>query len=626
MVVTTPLRTPKASGDTPTDPPSARDPISSRLLDILASTRDLSSWSDELSTQVESWSDRYHLSPQRSNILRGLPLGAPAAVLEIGAAAGAVTRYLGEISPLVDALEPDPALAAVARARCADLPHVMVHTLTLDAVPVEPAYDLIVATEILASTGSASQSLTDLLSTCRALLRPGGHIVVAVDNAEGARRLAGGGLPRPRPGGHAPILSSRAALAGAAVESGLGAQVLGAFPDHRHATRLIDHAALRAIDVSLLDRLVSLPSPPYEDDEIPADLEQQAWSAAVSAGVDADRPNSFVLVAGDIPVNVDPVTYWSSGRRADLSACNRMRDTTEGPVVVRALAYPEAPPLGGPLSLRAHTEPYIPGTSLVELVSAATTPDEAVPFLQMWLDLVAAHTDSDRVPWDLIPRNVQVDSDGTAHAIDQEWEHEGADQISTLRRGSFWLAYDLLFTAPTPVWLGGQTVVSAADVLTALMGQPVATDWREILDAEAISMASLAPRSARDSLAAKIRKERRNVSYLSEQPPQPEETPVTRTAIEGLSAANRDLRARVEKLELDRRHDEIVARDHAIGLRAKLETALAELAQAQEQTERQGRRVRKLQAEIESIRASTSWRLGRTITRPAARLTKRRRE
>jgi SAM-dependent methyltransferase len=625
MPATTPLRT--LVGPHPSEnlsPDRGADERSQHLLEVLSQARDRSSWSDELSTHVDHWEDRFHLSNQRANVVRGLALDDPDAVLEIGAAAGALTRYLGENASVVDALETDRALAAAARLRCADLPHVVVHELDLDDVPAEPAYDLIVAADVPASSGTAGDDLARLLQTCRRLLRPGGHVVVAVDNTDGVRRRAGG-RPPARGDGGAPLLASRDELERAASTAGLGAQVLGAFPDHRHTVTLIDHAALREIDVALLERIVHLPSPPSGDgdDVVDGAQEIRSWTEAVAAGTDDTRANSLVLVAGEHPVALDPLTYWSSGRRADLSACNRVRRTSDGPVVVRAHAHPSAPRGEGPLSLRPHTEPYVVGTLLVDVLAATEDADEAVPLVRTWVELLDRSDDGGPVPWDLIPRNVQVDGAGSAHAIDQEWAHATADRRYVLMRGAFWLGYDLLHATPPPAWLAGHTVASAADVLLALGGEDVPVDWRDFLDAEAVSMASVAPRSAREPLEAKIRKERRNLSYLSHRSVSSDDRPATDTVIEGLSAANRELRARVEQLELARRHDEIVARDHAIGLRAKLETALREVGRTRKQLARQRSRSKQLEAEIGALRGSTSFRLGRRIVAPVARLTRR---
>ncbi|KQX71781.1 hypothetical protein ASD10_17610 [Aeromicrobium sp. Root472D3] len=598
------------------------DPVAAHLLEVVAAASDRSSWSDELSLRVDTWTDRYHLSPLRAHVLRGLRLGPVDTVLEVGAGAGAVTRYLGEVAATVDALEADPGLAAVARVRCADLPGVVVHGLALDDVPVAPAYDLVTVTEVPAGDGTPADRLLHLVATAHALLRPGGRVVVALDNADGVRRLAGGGLARVHPGGPPPLCATRAELADAATSAGLSAQVLGAFPDHRHTRTLIDHDGLRSVDPTLAERIVRLPSPPYDGEQLDGDLERRAWSEAVAAGHDGDRANSLVLVAGGSPLDLDPATYWSADRRADLSAANHVRHTAEGRVVVRERAFPSAPALDGPITLRPQVEPYVVGESLVERVAATPAPADAAPLLGLWTSVVDEHVDAGGgVPWDLIPRNVLVDGAGTAHAIDQEWQHTSSDRRSTIRRGAFWLSYDLLFTATTPPWLAGHTVLSGADVLLALAGEDVPPDWRPDLDAEALAMASLAPRAPHASLAAQTRKERRNVTYLSEQSPSSDDPhdPV----VAGLTAANRELRARLEELELARRHDEIVQRDHAIGLRAKLETARAELEAVRDKEAGTRDRVVELEQEIAAIRSSTTWRVGSRLVQPAARATRR---
>jgi SAM-dependent methyltransferase len=596
--------------------------VAAHLADVLASVDDVTSWSDELVVSAHSWAEQYHLSPQRANLLRGLPLGSIDTVLEVGAGGGALTRYLGEVAGTVDALETDPDLASVARRRCADLPAVVVHELELADVPVEGVYDLVVLVEVPATDESPGDRLAHLVATARTLLRPGGRVVVAVDNADGVRRLVGGGLPDPHAGRQVPLTATRAELEHAATIAGLSPQLLGAFPDHRHTLSLIDHDGLRAIDPSLAERVVRMPSPTYEGEPLDGDLERRAWSEAVRTGQDGDQANSLVLVAGETPLEIDPATYWSTGRRADLSAVNHVRQTEVGRVVVREHAYPAAPAQGGPLTLRPQVEPYVVGESLVDLLSAAATPADASSLLGLWTALIDEHAASDGgVPWDLIARNVLVDADGAPHAIDQEWQHASSDRRTTIRRGAFWLAYDLLFTAPTPPWLDGHTVLSSADVLLALAGEDVPADWRVDLDAEALAMASLAPRARCASLATQTRKERRNVTYLSEQSTSSDDPhdPV----VAGLSTANRELRKRLEELEQARQHDEIVQRDHAIGLRAKLETTRRQLERASEATADTQRRVTELEQEISAIRSSTTWRLGSRLVQPAAKVARR---
>src|SRR4051795_10380564 len=83
----------------------------------LAAATDLDSISDELASQGDSWERRYHFARERGHILRPLTITREDTVLEIGAGAGAVTRYLGEVAGAVDALEPTPERARAAALR-----------------------------------------------------------------------------------------------------------------------------------------------------------------------------------------------------------------------------------------------------------------------------------------------------------------------------------------------------------------------------------------------------------------------------------------------------------------------------------------------------------------------------
>jgi len=55
------------------------------LLSVVSQAEDLSSLSAELATQIKDWPSRYHLSPERSNLLRAIPLRADSKVLEVPA-------------------------------------------------------------------------------------------------------------------------------------------------------------------------------------------------------------------------------------------------------------------------------------------------------------------------------------------------------------------------------------------------------------------------------------------------------------------------------------------------------------------------------------------------------------
>src|SRR5687767_8145820 len=130
-----------------------RDGAEARVLELIQESKDLNALSDELEQKAVTWPERYHLSPDRANILRGLRLAQSDRILEIGSGCGAITRYLGETCDLVDAVEPDADRARVGRARVRDLPNVMVHVADLDEIPDRSFYDVAIVTGVLEYVG-----------------------------------------------------------------------------------------------------------------------------------------------------------------------------------------------------------------------------------------------------------------------------------------------------------------------------------------------------------------------------------------------------------------------------------------------------------------------------------------
>ena len=173
---------------------SYRDGAEQRLLDIVEASTDRSSTSDELHWAATDWPTTYSLSRSRPNILRGLDIPATAKVLEIGCGCGPLTRYLGETCARVDAVEPVEARAAVARARTADLPSVEVFVGTVEDIPADPIYDVVVVVGVLEYVGSGSADASpyvEFLRQCQERLVDGGALILAIDNALGVKYLAG---------------------------------------------------------------------------------------------------------------------------------------------------------------------------------------------------------------------------------------------------------------------------------------------------------------------------------------------------------------------------------------------------------------------------------------------------
>ena len=226
---------------------SYRDGAEEALYDLVmaADPADLRSTGDALLSRAQGWAQQYHVHPSRANVLRPLRLDPGLRVLEIGAGCGAITRHLGETGAQVDALEPVPARARVARARTRDLPDVEVFVGELDDVPLDEAYDVVVVVGVLEYVGGGAQDdgpYLDFLRGIAARLVPGGSLVLAIENKLGAKYLAGAAedhtgrvfdsLESYPHGGPARTFSRRT-LERLMTEAGLRPSTRLAFPDYK---------------------------------------------------------------------------------------------------------------------------------------------------------------------------------------------------------------------------------------------------------------------------------------------------------------------------------------------------------------------------------------------------------
>lgn len=632
MTAETPLRSVGMSPLTPTAP--GVDAYATHLMTIVNQATDLSSWSDELAVAAPAWPDSYHLHPSRPNILRSLSIAVDAVVLELGARAGGLTRYLGERAALVDALELDSDLAAVAAARCADLDGVRVGRGWIDSVPSEAAYDLIVAVDVVPELDDHGMTMSEFVARCRALLKPDGVLVLAADNSAGLSATLGGRHRAvPVPGGRPAVV--RIADVEEAVEAaGMESATLAAFPDHRHAQTVFSHHRLAETSVELLTHIPKFSTPPTGSTYADPALQQQRWASMVADGTAEGHASSVVVVAGAPRRPLDDIAiFWSIGRSASHSACNRVRTMDGHPVVVRERAFPDAPEADTPLRLRPHTEPVVEGVSVTELMLAETSQEAAHEILSQWTRFVRSQPGG-TAPWDLIPRNVLVLPDNSMEAIDQEWELDGTTAEHVLARGWFWLAHELVSSLHPPSWLPPGNVGRVARYLSRLSDVEPELFWlEEFFAREADQSAFVVPVRAPNSHASQSHKNRgdlmalsqsgdnRHVSSEGASSASADSTTILQEMIASLGDENDALRAHIRALELQQQRAALIHRDHAIGLVAESEVVQDHLARVQRESRRHKERAVGLQKQLAAIKSSTTWRIGRFFIRPFAALT-----
>ena len=234
------------------------DQVEQRIAGIINNACDLSVLSAELASHCKDWPSLYHLSRRRANLLRPLENQLQnASVLEVGAGCGAISRYMGEVGAQVLALEGSPYRASIAASRCRDLPNV---TVVADAFHLfEPVqrFDVVTLIGVLEYArkffpSSGGDPVNAMLARARNFLKPGGKLIIAIENQLGLKYFAG--FPEDHTGkpmfgieehysADGVVTFGRRELGERAAKAGLAAQQWWyPFPDYKLPTLLISEA------------------------------------------------------------------------------------------------------------------------------------------------------------------------------------------------------------------------------------------------------------------------------------------------------------------------------------------------------------------------------------------------
>ena len=484
------------------------DGAEQRLFDIIEGADDLSSTSDELAGSAQTWPERYHLSHDRANVLRPLALQRTFRVLEVGAGCGAITRYLGEECDLVDAVEPVPARARVARTRTRDLPGVEVFVGDLFDVPGENVYDIIVLVGVLEYVGSGSPDLAPyekFLHRATSLLTDDGTLLVAIENRIGVKYLSGAPEDHSNrpfdslegyPDGSLARTFSRSELEGLILQTSLTPRVFGAFPDYK-LTRIVMSEELLEADESLAYRIPHFPSPDWGGAVDRVANEGAVWRTMIEAGLGAQTANSFVILASRQPLS--PLwppdllaAYYSTARRAAYASETRVVNQDDSIVFDRrALGADGAgsntpidygsttgrePPSDTPVQLQLGRTPWTGGTDFLVLLSHAND-KELIDWLGRWTDLLSDEYEQGQpVPIDLLPHNLVALPDRTLRVIDSKFVQRGIAREAVVARGALVTGQRLSRMTKPSRW-GAFTVEAVVRYVGTLIGLPADGSW-----------------------------------------------------------------------------------------------------------------------------------------------------
>lgn len=447
------------------------DEVEQRLARIVGAATDLSVLSDDLKNHITDWPSLYHLSNNRANILRPFErFFAGAQVLEIGAGCGAISRYMGESGAQVLALEGAIRRADIARKRTRDLPNVEVLAERFDQFNTNAQFDIVTLIGVLEYANMfvpGAQPALTMLQRARALLKPGGLLLIAIENQLGVKYWAGApedhlGVPMYGIEGRyrtdQPQTYGRKKLQELITAAGFAhADFLSALPDYKLPISIVTSGGFESDD---FDAAALASQSVRRDPQLPQQLSfapELAWPAVVENGIGMDLANSFLIAASVSEASaLDPdvlAFHYSTGRRREYCKQTIFQRSPEGDIGVhcKLIAPANAAP-GGLLHFQAppYTK-YIQGqtlaSELVQLVSRDGWSLDAVgEFLRSYLQVVRSIVCGERpqptvltvhelLPgesFDLLPQNIIRDVNGYCHAIDREWVLRGEMPVGWL--------------------------------------------------------------------------------------------------------------------------------------------------------------------------------------------------
>lgn len=147
-------------------------------------------------SERNSWPILYHLSHCRKNLLEWIPIKKTDSVLEIGAGCGAVTGCLADKAGKVTCIELSEKRSMINAYRNKDRENIEILLGNFEDVEkcLEETYDYITLIDVLeygALYISGTQPYEEFLKIVKKHLKPGGKIIIAIENKLGMKYWAG---------------------------------------------------------------------------------------------------------------------------------------------------------------------------------------------------------------------------------------------------------------------------------------------------------------------------------------------------------------------------------------------------------------------------------------------------
>jgi SAM-dependent methyltransferase len=426
------------------------------ILDSIVNSSDLSVGSEELIKFIKDWPSLYHLHPKRANLLRPLEERLKGRkVLEIGSGCGAITRYLGETAGTVTALEGSFQRAQITAERCRDLSNVKVICDNFQHFSTPEQFDVITLIGVLEYSTiyiKGDEPVKTMLSNIRAFLKPGGLVLIAIENKLGLKYWAG--APEDHTGqaylGIENRYSSSTAVTFGKKELETLFRVSGyadptflyPFPDYKIPDSIVTDPGLRtegfSVPMLLLEDFEYVQSNYYSNhfstSLVAAELDRN--------GLLADFSNSFLVIASpDVVQNiVSPdllAVKYNLQRKKQFQKFSIFRSREDEILVEKRRMYSYLPLPESFVENTLEEEPYFQGRLLLfDAIKVVSQKQWSLESLAEWsrryFDILKDLSSQRDGQWmiegkylDLTPFNIVIGEHDEIRVFDQEWKYPG---------------------------------------------------------------------------------------------------------------------------------------------------------------------------------------------------------
>lgn len=427
------------------------DGIENKLLQILRSTQDISSGSEELSQHITSWPTEYHFSPDRANLLRHLPFTTNDDILELGSGCGAITRYLGETGAKITAVEGSLARARCTAERCRDIDNVHVYCSEFQRIDwKQQRFDYILLVGVLEYSPMffpSSDPMAACLKMALPLLKSHGKLIIAIENRLGLKYFLGASEDhegKPYVGiedlykQNSVKTLGRQELTELLNSAGFESlQYQYPFPDYKLPRLILTEKSLGLNDFKPEDIIRHYSPRDYHRIYTPNFSYELAWSAIAQNKQIADFTNSFLVIASPSSIKEDKILLgisYSHKRRRSLQVKTIFTHTNNKISVEKSKLYPDSHQDKADRILRLGTAQYKLGNHLGHLLYKAHLQKEEASFnhlLTLWLNhlkIRGVATSSRTLEtsimkpsyYDCIPDNLILKGNSVFY-IDHEW-------------------------------------------------------------------------------------------------------------------------------------------------------------------------------------------------------------